>query len=253
MPSRKSDNDTPVTPTPVDPVDQSDVAGSVIPVDPDPTQAITVDGKTVPAKQADTQALFGDARPPNLPPTASGNSQNATTQVAGAQRSADAILSGQTPNNNLTAAAQANDAQVAFDADSPDGSSRVNGALTRNVVAAARGPHFFTEQVDNVFLCDVLVYICGADVTPHLKGQVQWSYGQNDQPNNCSFTLDNSNDKFSLTPENIRYNHFHAGTAPNEFGEYDESAKAKIYQYKNNQCPLPVGSGFFSHPSQSDA
>lgn len=257
MPGRKDDQDIfPVTTTPVDPVDLDNVGGSIKPTNPDPSQVVVVDGKTVPAAQADTQKLFGDARPPVLPVNSAGQSQNPTTQVAGANRAADDILAGRVPKDNAAQAARANDAVTTFDADSPDGSDRVQGALTRSTIANARAPHYFTEQTDNVFLCDVLVYVCGANVTPHLKGSIQWTYGLNDSPNTCSFTLDNSNDKFTITPENVLYNHFHAGTAPNDFGEYDESAKAKIFLYKNNKFPLPVGSGFFepnTPPDQSGA
>lgn len=256
MPGRKDDQDNTPTLTPADPIDLDAYGDSLKSSNPNPSQVVVVDGKTVPADQADTQKIFGDGRPPSLPPNASGQSQDPTIQVAGAQRSADDILSGRVPKDNAQQAARANDAKAVFDADTPDGSDRVEGALTRSTLAVARGPHYFTEQVDNVFLCDVLVYVCGANVTPHLKGTVSWSYGLGDTPNTCSFTLDNSNDKFTITPENVRFNHFHAGTAPNESGEYDESAKAKIYLYKNNQLPLPVGNGFYTPntpPDQSGA
>lgn len=244
MPGRKDDPQYPVTTTP----DVNTGAG-------DPAVPVTaVDGKTTDVTSAEGKQLFGDGpQPPNLPPRADGLSGNPVSRTQDAQNAADDTISGTAggpglPRSNAVAAAQANDATLTeFDADTVTGAevARIPGTLTRTRIAQARAPHYFSEQTDNVFIPDFLIYICGANVTPHVKGTLQWSFGLDNTPNTCSFTLDNSNDKFTITPENVIYNHFHAGQSSNPNGEFDDSAKAKIWLYKNNQLPLPVGKGFF--------
>lgn len=260
MPGRKNTPDLPVSSTPIDIVDDgSSNAKNAAQVDK--TQVVAPDGSTVDVKDAIATEIFGPGgKPPALPPDARGNSQDPATKTQVAQNVADQTLSGSAngpglPKNNVVAAAQANDAETEFDFGDQVDVVRVAATLRADGMSVARAPHYFSEQTDNVFLCDILVYICGANVSPHIKGTVSWTYGLNDSPNTLSLTLDNSNNKFTITPENVIYNHFHAGQAPNEYGEYDESAKAKIWLYKNNQMPLPVGTGVFkpNTPPNQDA
>jgi hypothetical protein len=113
----------------------------------------------------------------------------------------------------------------------------------RNVIDTNLYPHYFKERSDNIFFPDVLIYVCGANVSPHLKGSVTITLGLNDSSNTASFVLDNSNDKFVITTENAVFNKFNAGGNPNYFHDFDEGAKAKIYLYKNNALPIPGSPG----------
>lgn len=217
------------------------------------TPSVATDPATTAQQDAAERDLFGSATPPTLPANAAGVTGDPTAKLQAAQAAADATMSGSAggpglPTNNARAAAAANGNIDTTNPDDPNAVNvdRVPSTLARGRIAEARAPHYFSEQVDNVFLPDFIIYICGANVTQHVKGTLQWSYGLDDTPNTCSFTLDNSNDKFTITPENVIYNHFHAGQSANPYGEFDDSAKAKIWLYKNNELPLPVPPGFFT-------
>lgn len=243
MPGKKDDPNYPITNTPDA---KTGLGDQNVPV-------TGVDGKTTSLTDAPGKQLFGDGQqPPALPANAAGVSGDPVSKTQAAQAAADQAMSGSAngpglPRNNALAASQANNATTTTttNADNPLHDARVPGTLTRTRIAQATAPHYFSEQTDNVFIPDFLIYICGANVTPHVKGTLQWSYGLDNTPNTCSFTLDNSNDKFTITPENIVYNHFHAGVTSNPVGEFDDSAKAKIWLYKNNELPLPHGPGTF--------
>jgi len=101
------------------------------------------------------------------------------------------------------------------------------------------GPHYFHEDTDTVYFPDFVIYICGADVTPYVKGSLSVTKSVGSSPNVAKFTLDNSNNRFTLTPENVIRNEFHIGADSSRFAEYDQSAKALIYLYKNNQLVNP--------------
>jgi hypothetical protein len=61
----------------------------------------------------------------------------------------------------------------------------------------------FTEARYSTLNAQIRVFIEGAEVTPWLEGSVSWSYQSTGGQGTCSFTLNNNNDAFIVTPQNI--------------------------------------------------
>lgn len=75
---------------------------------------------------------------------------------------------------------------------------------------------------------ELRVFIFGADVTPWLKGDLSITYGNRDSFNNCTFELSNPRKIWQITRDNL------AGNWRQAAGEYSESEKLKIFQWKNS-------------------
>lgn len=118
--------------------------------------------------------------------------------------------------------------------------ARSNGQDTPNN-AASNGRPLFEEQGEyQVLYHDFIVYIQGADVTPYIQGSLSITMGVNDTTNQCSFTLANTGDIFTITPENV------AGKWRLSPGEpFSEYAKKQIYDFKidENRNPFDMKSG----------
>lgn len=104
----------------------------------------------------------------------------------------------------------------------------------------------FTEARYSTLNVQTRVFIEGAEVTPWLEGSVSWSYQSTGGQGTCSFTLNNNNDAFIVTPQNIcagvknpagwriyrgDKGGILADTAPITWN-HDESAKFIIYRNK---------------------
>ena len=65
-------------------------------------------------------------------------------------------------------------------------------------------PHYFEELKEQTFYHEVIIYIQGQDVSPWLQGQLHINNRINENPNQCTFTLNNAANRFTLTPENLQ-------------------------------------------------
>lgn len=92
---------------------------------------------------------------------------------------------------------------------------------------------FFREDQHQAFFVDVMVYVAGFDVTNWITGSVRITIVARDGWNTVSFTLQNANDNFVITPENIKGKwRTDSGLSP----IYSEKAKKDIYDYKNGHA-----------------
>jgi hypothetical protein len=77
------------------------------------------------------------------------------------------------------------------------------GKSDESWICAARSQYQFREKNYAVQEAEVRIFIEGAEVTNHVRGSVQWSYQTTGGMNTCSFTLNNNQDVFIITPANI--------------------------------------------------
>lgn len=104
-----------------------------------------------------------------------------------------------------------------------------------------RPPHFFAEQVHQVYAHDALVYIEGEDVSPFLTGTISVSLGFGPDPNKCDFTLDNAGHRFVLTPENLQGTFRRVAISGSSVDfDYDETVKANMWERKSRLDYNPV-------------
>lgn len=84
----------------------------------------------------------------------------------------------------------------------PEETVRLPG--NRLVRYAENDPELPREENDSpVIIIDALIYIQGVEVSEFLQGQVRISMSGTDGHNECSFTLDNSDDRFIWTERNL--------------------------------------------------
>lgn len=77
------------------------------------------------------------------------------------------------------------------------------GKSDESWICAAKSQYQFREKNYATQEAEVRVFIEGAEVTNHVRGSVQWSYQTTGGMNTCSFTLNNNQDVFIITPANI--------------------------------------------------
>lgn len=106
-------------------------------------------------------------------------------------------------------------------------------------------PHYFAEQNHNIYHLSTVVYIQGVDVSRWLVGNMSYNEGINDNPTTVTFTLDNTFNRFTLTPENFS-NQWRL--AKDE--KYSEWEKKQIYDFKSqsNVNPADTLSGGLRFP-----
>jgi len=103
----------------------------------------------------------------------------------------------------------------------------------------------YREGVWKVHSAEIRVFIEGAEVTPYLRGDVRWTIESTGGMNTCSFTLNNNQDAFIVTPMNVCADLNSHGwmlardkkgriiTSPYRSSSHtDEWAKYKIYRQK---------------------
>lgn len=89
---------------------------------------------------------------------------------------------------------------------------------------------------------ELRVFIFGADVTPWLKGDLSITYGNRDGFNACSFELSNPRKLWQITRDNLGKVDAEGnvrGIWREGVGEYSESAKLKIFEWKNSDIMNP--------------
>lgn len=123
----------------------------------------------------------------------------------------------------------------------------LNADLVSQLISGSQGqyPHFFREQKHQVFHLSAVVYIQGVDVSRWLTSDISIDYNLNSSPNTCSFTLDNSLNRFTLTPENFQGKWRMARDV--EFSEWE---KRQLYDFKSqlNVNPADSLSGGLRYP-----
>lgn len=129
----------------------------------------------------------------------------------------------------------------ALSPETPDARRDEPISASREAAPARPGaPHYFVEQVHQVYYHDAIVYIEGENVSPFLTGAISVSYGLGTQPNHCDFTLDNAGHRFTLTPENIQNHTFRLGNIYGRDFDYDESIKRSMYDRKRRVDYNPI-------------
>ena len=106
----------------------------------------------------------------------------------------------------------------------------------------------YRESKYSTAATNLRVFAEGAEVTPHLEGSVSWSIQSTGGMNSASFTLNNSEDNFIVTPANVcsgldirgwRIFTDKTGQAISDYSNIgwntDESAKYQIYKHKWNK------------------
>lgn len=120
----------------------------------------------------------------------------------------------------------------------------------------------FIENQHDAFFCDVMIHVCGVDVTQWVTGSVSITLAGRDGMNSCSFTLNNAYGNFVLTPRNLRDPKNEFGTWRGVLGKgsaaynepaaavYSEQAKFAIFQYKNTHPSNIVNGETYYEPKQ---
>jgi hypothetical protein len=91
----------------------------------------------------------------------------------------------------------------------------------------------FKESRFTTLSHELRVFIYGADVTPWLKGDLSITYGNRDSFNTCTFELSNPRKLWQLSRNNLE------GKWHRSAGEYSESEKLKIFEWKNSNDTNP--------------